>query len=65
MVCEIGLKKKDALAAAIHMAGGALEFVALGMQAPFWPQPTFKNDLLHALEPARNGWVVIWKIKRL
>ena len=63
LVYEIRLKKEDTPAAAIHTARGALEFVALGRQAPFWPQPTFKNNLLHALEPAGHGWVVIWKIK--
>ena len=65
LVCEVRLNKKDAPAAAIHVAGGALEFVALGRQATFWPQPAFDNDLLHALEPAGHGWVIICKIKRL
>ena len=65
LVCEIRLTKKHAPAATIHVARGALEFVALSGQAVFWPQPPFANDLLHALKPARHGGMIVWEIECL
>src|SRR6266852_2653715 len=61
---KIWLHKKDATAAAIHMARGATETRALGkkVQVTLGPQLMLPNDDLHALEPAEHGGVVFGEI---